>query len=436
MPLFSHQEEGVDFLIERERVLLADDAGLGKSLQAIKAIERIGQRALIFAPKSTIRQWERYIRDWTELKIAIPNGQKRSHTYGRTQANIIILNYEKAWRQIEQEQLPLLDYGIIVLDEAQRIKNWKAKQTRAIKDLPSPQYKFALTATPLENRTSELISILDFLDLWPKGRRYTGGYDDQDLLLDILYDHMLRRVFDDAEYMPPATMTNYYVELSDYQKELYSRFLNELVVYIEDREFNVMHALAKLTRLRQICNSTELLHKKNGKSNKLRELIILIDEYKENGKKTVVFTEFKQMAYIIKKRLEKLGLKAAFIRGDRKCDVEKEKEKFRQDHDVMLCTKSGEEGLNLQVAHEIINFELPYNPARVLQRIGRCRRIGQTKTVNVINLLGLGTIDERILEIIYEKSKIFEETIEPHNRGIKMDRNLIREIVGGQADVS
>ena len=429
--LYPHQEEGIKFLMEEERVLLADSMGLGKTIQAITAIKRLGVKALIFCPKSVIKQWVKEIKKWSDLNVITPDGPSRRRVYESTTADIILLNYEKVWREIEQEYLDKLDYGIIILDEAQRIKNWKAKQTRAIKILPDPRYKWALTGTPLENRISELISILEFLGVWPYGRKYRGNcWEDRELLDEILWESMLRRVFDDIGYMPPAVVNNYYIELRPYQKELYRKFLNELVVYIRDKEFNVVNALARMTRLRQIANSVQLIDKERKDSNKLRELVILVDERVEQGKKVVVFSEFKQMCYIIRNVLGKLGFSMAFIRGDRECDVENEKRKFQNESQVMLCTKSGEVGLNLQVAHDIINFELPYNPARVLQRIGRCRRIGQTKPVNVINLLGLNTIDERILEILYEKRKVFSRIIEPHSIGVQMSRELIRELVG------
>jgi len=341
------------------------------------------------------------------------------------------VNYEKVWRSIEDKYLYRLNYDCIVLDEAQRIKNRKSKQARAIKALPNVKYKWCLTGTPMENRVSELISILEFLGHWPEGRRYKGNcWDDRELLDEILWGSMLRRQFDDFDYMPPAIVNNYYIELHPYQKELYNRFLNDLIVYIRDKVFSVIHALARMVRLRQVANSVQLLDKRRSESNKLRELLILMHERVDLGEKVVVFSEFKRMCYIIKAALEKRGFSVAFIRGDPKCDVEEEKTKFENECQVMLCTKSGETGLNLQVAHNIINFELPYNPARVLQRIGRCRRIGQTKPVNVINFLGLDTIDERILEILYEKRKVFSRIIEPHSIGVQMSRALIRELVG------
>jgi|TARA_Y100000034_G_scaffold69923_1_gene84387 SNF2 family DNA or RNA helicase len=431
MKLYSHQEEGIKFLVEQERALLADEMGLGKTIQAIKAIQLTNSRTLVFCPNSVKKQWEKEINIWApELKVSIPNGKDRANTYKTTDADIIIINYEKSWREIEKEKLKTLNYNCIILDEAQRIKNWKAQRSEAIKMLPDPTYKWALTGTPLENRVSDLTSILDFLGVLPS--YYTGRkrIREEDLE-DILWSHMLRRVFHDYNYMPPAVVNNYYVELRPYQKELYHKFLTQLKVYIREKEFNVTNALARMTRLRQLANSAQLIDNERTDSNKLRELIILIDERVSMDNKVVVFSEFKQMCYIIKNVLEKMKLKVAFIRGDRQCDVETEKAKFYKDHDVMLCTKSGEEGLNLQAAYEIINFELPYNPARVLQRIGRCRRIGQTNTVNVINLLGLNTIDERILNINYEKQEIFSRVIEPHNVGVTMNRELIRKIVGG-----
>jgi len=360
--------------------------------------------------------------------VCVPDGSDR--TYNK-EADYTIINYEKAYQDKEKELLPQMNYDCIILDEAQAIKNWNTKTAKAIKKLEAP-YKWALTGTPMENREREIVSIFQFLELWPDDRRFNANsYADLDRMEDIMCGNMIRRVFDCPNYMPEADIMNYYIEMGPYQQQLHQKFMNEVEVIIQDEKFNVANALAKIVRLRQVADSTQLLDKRSKDSYKLRQLVLLCMDLRDEGKKVVIFSQFKQMCYIIYKILSKVDFKISFIRGDKECDAEVEKEKFNNGNNIMLCTKSGELGHNMQAAHHVINFDFPFNPARVSQRIGRCRRIGQNEQVKVINLMSMNSIDEHIKQVLYDKKEIFNRIITPHSSGVIIDREFIRKLIKG-----
>ena len=350
-----------------------------------------------------------------------------------------IINYELVRHDFDD--LLKLRPDLIILDEAQRIKNWRAKTAMMVKSLPS-RYAFVLTGTPLENRIDELYSIFQFLDprilgpLWHFNDRFyelekreSGtykilGYKNIDQLRALIKPYILRRTRDEVlKDLPPRTDNNFFVEMTEKQWQAYSEFREKLAKLLsaskrrpltpKERELLLMY----LIKMRLICNALALHDKeiplkdseKTGP--KLTELDeILTEEIASNGHKAVVFSQWATMLALTEPILKRVGLGYVKLTGDvpsaKRGDLI---QKFFDDPDcrVFLSTDAGGVGLNLQAASLVINLDLPWNPAVLEQRIARAHRHGQPSSVQVINLIAKDTIEERMLDTLAAKKNVF-----------------------------
>ncbi|MFB0534220.1 MAG: DEAD/DEAH box helicase, partial [Anaerolineae bacterium] len=319
---------------------------------------------------------------------------------------------------------------LIILDEAQRIKNWRAKTTQLIKNLTS-EYAYVLTGTPLENKLDELYSIVQFLD-----RRLLGpawqfiaehvirdewgaivGYRGLDKVKRKIAPIFLRRRKDQVLHdLPERIDSTYYLELEPAQHRLYvpreAELRSMFNVPREDWRPEMMGRLLQLiTEMREICDAAELVGDGVRGSSKMAELPAIIEDWvMDGGHKAIVFTQWERVTRLVEGALG--GLPVGMVRlhgGLRLNERQRIIDRFHQDPDcrVFISTDAGGLGLNLQAADMVINVDLPWNPAKLEQRIGRAHRIGQKKAVNVINLVVENTIEERVLEIIYQKQQLF-----------------------------
>ncbi len=449
-PLYKYQEEGVLHLAFGRRVLLADDMGLGKTIQAIAAAALLKQlrdiqHVLIVTPASLKHQWAREIQRFTSLPVQIIQGNQmdRRNQYRQPQF-FNIVNYELAL--YDQEEIVKQQFDLIVLDEAQRIKNWRAKTADAIKQLRSP-YAFVLTGTPLENRLDELYSVFQFIDptilgpLWrfneryyeverrPSGSYKVLGYKNLDELRRRIAPYLVRRVRDEVLLdLPERIDNNYFVEMTDPQWGAYREYeakVARLMALAKRRPLTPDEhkwLLSFLTKMRLICNALALHdpeiqpaeHEKT--SPKLRELReILGEQVASNGHKALVFSQWANMLALTEPALEKLKIGWVKLTGS----VPSAKrgalvEQFFQDPQckVFLSTDAGGVGLNLQAASMVINLDLPWNPAVLGQRIARAHRHGQRQPVHVINLIAQGTIEERMLDTLAAKRAVFDAALD------------------------
>jgi len=443
--LYPYQQDGTLHLTFGRRTMLADDMGLGKTVQAIAASSLLHQlrdiqRVLVICPASLKHQWAREIQRFTSLSVNVVQGplKKRRPLY-RQPAFFTVLNYELVLR--DQEDLERLHPDLIILDEAQRIKNWRTKTADAVKRLRS-RYAFVLTGTPLENRLDELYSIFQFLDpkilgpLWRFNQRYfqlerrrSGsfkvlGYKNLDELRSRIAPYVVRRTRGEVlTDLPDRVDNNFFVEMTDAQWRAYDGFRQTVARLIArarrrpltPKEHKVL--LGALVKMRLICNALALhdpdIPPKEWERTapKLRELRhILDDEVASNGHKAVVFSQWTKMLNLTEPVLGKLDLGYVKLSGD----VPTRKrgaliEQFFEDDDtrVFLSTDAGGVGLNLQAASLVVNLDLPWNPAVLEQRIARAHRHGQRYTVNVINLIAQGTIEERMLDTLAAKREVF-----------------------------
>jgi len=448
-PLYGYQEEGVLHLAFGRRTLLADDMGLGKTVQAIAAAALLKQlrdiqRVLIVCPASLKHQWAREIRRFTSLPVQVIEGNKvqRRQLYRDLQF-FNTINYELV--RFDEKELAGHEFDLVILDEAQRIKNWRTKTADRVKRLRSP-YAFVLTGTPLENRLDELYSIFQFIDptilgpLWrfneryyeterrPSGSYKVLGYTNLDELRHRIAPYVLRRVREEVLLdLPERIDSNFFVEMTGPQWDAYYEYEHRVARLMAQAKRRPLTPeqhhilLGCLVKMRLICNALALHdpeikpQDREKTAPKLRELReILGEEVASNGHKAILFSQWSNMLAFTEPLLEKLNLGWVKLTGA----VPTKKrgaliEQFFEDPKckVFLSTDAGGVGLNLQAASMVINLDLPWNPAVLDQRIARAHRHGQLHTVNVVNLIAQGTIEERMLDTLAAKRAVFDAAL-------------------------
>ncbi|MFB3828447.1 MAG: DEAD/DEAH box helicase [Bryobacteraceae bacterium] len=434
--LLPYQERGAIFAACRGRVVLADDMGLGKTVQALAAAEMLRrrrgiQRVLVVAPASVKYQWKTEIENFTDLPAQVIDGllPHRRDLYASPKF-FNLSSYELVLKDVRY--MHELAPDLIILDEAQRIRNWTTATARTIKQLKS-RYAFVLTGTPLENKLEELFSVVEFIDgrrLGPafrflhehrmedeKGKLL--GYRGLDRIHEQLAPILLRRTRQEVlTDLPARTDQILNVPMTPQQAEPYweqSDILAGLMRRWERQgwlsEIDLRRITCCIQNMRMLCNSTFLFDKKTNHSPKLEEFREVIRELAiEEGRKVVVFSEYERMTHLAGLALEKLGIGFVSLHGgvpsrNRGALMEK----FRKDPAcrVFLSTDAGGVGLNLQSASAVINFEPPWNPARLEQRIGRVHRLGQARPVHVVHLLTRESIEERVWETLKLKKSLF-----------------------------
>jgi len=434
--LLPYQEKGAIFAACRGRVVLADDMGLGKTVQALAAAELLRRRrgisrVLVVAPASVKYQWKTEIEKFTDLPAQVIDGslERRQELYASPKF-FNLSSYELVLKDVRY--MHGLAPDLIILDEAQRIRNWTTATARTIKQLKS-RYAFVLTGTPLENKLEELFSVVEFID----GRRLGPafrflhehrtedengrlvGYRGLDRIHDQLAPILLRRTRQEVlKDLPKRTDQILHVSLTPQKAERYweqNDILASLMRKWERQrwlsEIDLRRIMCCLQNMRMLCDSTFLFDKQTNHSPKLEEFREIIRELAiEEGRKVVVFSEYERMTHLAGRELEKMGVGFVSLHGgvpsrNRGALMEK----FRRDAKcrVFLSTDAGGVGLNLQAASAVINFEPPWNPARLEQRIGRVHRMGQAHPVHVVHLLTKDSIEERVWETLKVKKSLF-----------------------------
>lgn len=429
--LYDYQTRGAIFLACRGRAILGDDMGLGKTVQTLAAVEILSRerglrRVLVIAPASVKYQWETEIRRFTPRAVQVIDGspEVRKQQYAETTFYRLV-NYE----QVVSDSAALQGWqpDLIVLDEAQRIKNWQAKTGQMVKKLES-RYAFVLTGTPLENKLEELYSIVSFVDPHLLGPAYeflqehvardqagnTVGYRNLESIRQKLQPIFLRRTRAEVlEQLPPRTDNVVFVGLSDGQLGPYEEQRNALAALLRKgflTDIDRKRILACLANLRMICDSTFLYDRETNHSPKLDELAVMIPELTTGGHKVVVFSQWETMLAKSAELFDRLQIGYVLLHGklpgkERKAVMER----FQTDPECVafLSTDAGGTGLNLQAADTVINLELPWNPAVLEQRIARVHRMGQKKPVRVVNLATANTVEERVLKTLSVKQELF-----------------------------
>ncbi len=440
--LFPYQTEGVAFLASRGRALLADDMGLGKTLQAISAASWLNEHAgvkkiLIICPASLKHQWAREIEKFTSHSLQIIQGvaENRSVQY-RADALFFIANYELILR--DQSVInEMLKPDLVIVDEAQRIKNWRTKMASAIK-LISSRYVFVLSGTPLENRLEDLYSLLQVVDarvlgpLWlcllefhvTDERGKVIGYRNLSELRRRIASVMLRRNRSlVSDQLPDRTEVWLDIPLDKKQVELHNSAMTAagLLAKIAKRrpltpgEQNRM--MSALQQARMACDAAGLVDKETQGSPKLDELARLLEELcLQSNHKVVIFSQWALMTEMVQSLATSMGL--GFVRLHGGVPTHKRGElmdKFQQDDAIQLfiSTDAGGIGLNLQAATVLINLDMPWNPAVLEQRIARIHRLGQKQKVQIFLLLAEDSYEQQVAKLVKGKRDLFDNVISP-----------------------
>ncbi len=440
-PLLPYQREGMLHLAFGERALLADDMGLGKTIQAIAAVHLLCRlngiaRVLVVCPASLKGEWQEQIARFSGAPTLLVTGPRHARLAQYTRPEFFtVVNYEQV--VIDAADINrMLKPDIVIVDEAQRIKNWQTKTARAVKSLVSP-YAFVLTGTPIENRIDEIYSIVQYLDpgllgpLFRFNREYYElddrgrpiGYKNLDHLMRRLQPIMLRRRKRDVEkQLPGRTITNYLVGMAEEQRLRYDEFKAQAarLVKIAQRRPLTQQEFERLQKLlacmRMLCDTPFILDPACRLSPKLEELERVLSELlAEPDRKVIVFSEWERMLSLVREMAQELGIEFAWHTGSVPQDRRRaEIARFKRDPDcrLFLSTDSGSVGLNLQAASAVVNLDLPWNPAKLEQRIARAWRKNQMRTVDVINLVTEDSIEHSMLHVLSQKQALADGVLD------------------------
>jgi SNF2 family DNA or RNA helicase len=410
-PPFGYQLDGVAFLYPRHEAVLADEMGLGKTMQAVTAVRLLvhhGQlrRVLLVCPKPLVTNWQREFAMWApELPVtAVEGGVVRRQWLWREASDLVtIANYEALVRDRSVVCSAENYYDLVVLDEAQRIKNAGSVTNEVVRSIPRGR-SWALTGTPIENSVEDLIGIFEFVS----PGQLNAGMKPR-VVGRAVSDHVLRRTKDQVlTELPPKLFRDAEVELSPEQAEAYRLAEDEGVVRLRQmkHELTIQHVFELVLRLKQICNFDPA----TGVSSKLEQLEADLDECAASGRKAIVFSQWVESLVELRGRLARFG--PAEYHGKiphrrREAVIEH----FRNDPtcQVMLMTYgAGSVGLNLQFASYVFLFDRWWNPAVEDQAINRAHRIGAERPVTVTRFLTVDTIEQRINQVLERKRELFD----------------------------
>ncbi|MBI1182903.1 hypothetical protein GC194_01435 [bacterium] len=440
--LYNYQKKGVEFATFKKGAIIADEMGLGKTIQAITTAvfkkKYLGfSKALIICPASLKGQWKSEIEKFCDESAQIIEGfpDERAALYNNDTCYFSIINYETVLRDLNE--INKAGYDFVVLDEAQRIKNFETLTATAIKGI-NKKHALAITGTPIENHLIDLYAIVEFLyphmltPLWEfsyqhcyfdtKHNNKITGYYNLNELKERLKTILLRREKADVlTELNEVTQIDVPIEMHEVQRDYHASAAYSIAAILHKKfktAFDWQRILSGLQTMRMACDSSFLVDKETHHSPKLdalEEILMEKLDIKNNQRKIIIFSEWRVMNGLIGKMLRKNNIGYTELNGS--VPVKKRKklvEEFEQNPKcrVFLSTESGGAGLNLQVADTVINFELPWNPAKKNQRIGRIDRLGQTnKKLTVLNLITRNSIEMSIASGLALKQNLFDNVL-------------------------
>ncbi len=427
-----YQWEGIRFLVENDAVLLADEMGLGKTVQVAVSLEILRRklqltRALVVVPASLKLNWETELRRWApSLSVQRVRGDAADRgAYYLLPINVLVVSYEEIRLDIKNFSSDLR-FDVVVLDEAQRIKNSDSKSSLACR-LLNGNRSWALTGTPVENRLSDLISIFRFVKV---------GVLQQGLSRDEIHSRMqpyfLRRCKRDVlKDLPPIIDQEVPIELQGKQQDTYLRIWNSRTESLDVSSGVLSSAslFAIITKLKQVCN----YDKESGESAKLDVLVDLLNAQTTKDDKIIIFSQYVDTLKWLASQIKDIPVEI-YYGGLSQPERERMLDRFRNNPGpccLFISLRAGGVGLNIQEASTVVLFDRWWNPAVESQAIQRAHRFGRDRPLHVIRFIVLDTIEERISNIIGNKRKLFENYIEAaaNSDQPRFSRELLEEIL-------
>ncbi|WP_282936654.1 SNF2-related protein [Paenibacillus sp. RC67] len=429
----------------RGRAILADEVGLGKTIEAgliLKEymIRGLVKKVLILVPASLVLQWVRELNQKFGISAV---AQKKEYMWA--QHDIIVASMDTAKRDPHRDIVLGMEYDMLIVDEAHKLKNKKTTNYQFINELRK-KYCLLLTATPVQNDLSELYNLITLLKPGQLGGQ--GSFQanfvvdkripkNEDQLQHELSKVMIRNRRSDGNVnFTKRIVRNIPLTLSSEEQALYDGVTNFVKGRYEEAGGDLSSILSLVTLQREVCSSRDAvfitlvnMFKKTAEDSPVRpriwQLVELIRSIKANTKaekvmelvreindKVIIFTEYRAsqeylIQYLKEHKISAVPYRGGMNRGKKDWMMDL----FRNRAQVLVATEAGGEGINLQFCHNMINFDLPWNPMRVEQRIGRVHRLGQKDDVKIYNLSTSGTIEEYILSLLHEKINMFELVI-------------------------
>jgi SNF2 family DNA or RNA helicase len=440
---FQYQFEGIAWLFSQKSALLADEMGLGKTMQTITAIRlllRAGQvrRVLLCCPKPLIPNWQREFKTWAEeipLTTLEGDGARRQMLWKLPGAIVLLCNYELLVRDFQalikegggtthdglgrahtdvtynvggggSETVDLPKFDLVVLDEAQKIKNRDSVTSVTARAVPRKR-SLALTGTPIENRPEELAVLFEFMGVIPP-----NGAPDVRQLSKLAKDYVLRRTKNLVmKDMPPRLDRDEYIELGPAQRAAYDTVQKDGVMQLNDmgEQVTVQHVFELVMRLKQIANYEPV----TGESTKLERVVADMEEIAASGGKAILFSQWTKTLLWLNERLQDYG-PLMYHGGIPTPKREPILQQFKEDpskHIILMSYATGAVGLNLQFAGYVFLYDRWWNPAIEDQAINRAHRIGCKSQVIVSKFICKDTIEEKIDKVLREKRDLFARVL-------------------------
>lgn len=415
------------------RAILADEVGLGKTIEAgliVKELLEIGQikRVLVLTPSSLAPQWCMEMKEKFDLYF-----YHNRHDHNWKYFDFIVSSIDRAKREEHLNAICQSGFDMLIVDEAHRLKNNTSANFKAVQKV-NPRYMLLLTATPLQNNLHELYNLVELIrpDLFGSydhfQQEFTSGNErvkNLDQLQAKLSEVMVRNHKSEIDLSLPARKVHLVpVQLSATEIQLYNGVNAYIRSEYKRRRLNKLSVLSLLTLQREMCSSSFAARDTLARMG-LNDLAELAGNIQFNVKahaakeiikgtdcKVIVFTQFKATQAYLWRYLAEAGINALCYNGDLKpWQRIWIRNTFQADYPVLISTEAGGEGINLQQANVVINYDLPWNPMRVEQRIGRVHRLGQNKDVLIYNLYAENTVEELILKALRRKIGLFQDTI-------------------------
>ncbi|MFD1018726.1 DEAD/DEAH box helicase [Thalassobacillus hwangdonensis] len=437
MDFLPHQTEAAEEIVHRMhgRAILADEVGLGKTIEAGLVLKEymirgMVNKVLILSPASLVNQWVQELHEKFLIQAYSPRKKPTWQDY-----SVTVTSMDLAKRDPHYSEILSIPYDLIIIDEAHKLKNPDTKNFQFVKSLQK-KYCLLLTATPIQNRITDIFNLVSILkpgylgDLTTFKKKYgkkLGKEEGQEHLKELVGNVMIRNRRQDTGLSDTKrNVKTVWIDFSEKEKEAYDELegikaLHPSFTYLtlakelcSSREACFLSAKGMIEKLDQERDTSQLERlveavenlPQHAKALKLVEIIQQTDE------KFIVFTEYRASQYYLQWFLQQHGITSVPFRGGfKKGKKDWMKQLFRDHAQVLIATEAAGEGINLQFCSNMINYDLPWNPMRLEQRIGRIHRFGQSKDVHIYNFAIRGTIEEHIMTMLYDKIGLFQNAI-------------------------